>query len=83
MAYDSLLIKIEEARRSGKSIGLVQGSWDLFHLGHLKYILEARKLCDYLVIAMDSDEKIRKRKGPNRPVIPKTSPALIEKLIFL
>ena len=70
MAYDRLLIEVEEARRSGKTIGLVQGSWDLFHLGHLKYILEARKLCDYLIIAMDSDEKIKKRKGPNRPIIP-------------
>ena len=70
MAYDRLLIEVEEARRSCKTIGLVQGSWDLFHLGHLKYILEARKLCDYLIIAMDSDEKIKKRKGPNRPIIP-------------
>lgn len=70
MAYDDVLIKVEEARNLGKTIGLVQGSWDLFHLGHLKYILEARKLCDYLIIAMDSDEKIRKRKGPNRPIIP-------------
>lgn len=70
MAYDDVLIEVGEARNLGKTIGLVQGSWDLFHLGHLKYILEARKLCDYLIIAMDSDEKIRKRKGPNRPIIP-------------
>lgn len=61
---------LKEARAAKKSIGLVQGSWDLFHLGHLRYILKARELCDYLIIAMDSDEKIRKRKGPTRPVIP-------------
>ena len=66
----TLLEKVAEAKRNGKKVGLVQGSWDLFHLGHLRYILKARELCDFLIIAMDSDEKIRKRKGPSRPVIP-------------
>lgn len=61
---------IVKARTEGKTIGLVQGSWDLFHIGHLRYILEARKLCDYLIVAMDSDEKIKKRKGESRPIIP-------------
>ena len=70
MKYDELLNKIEEARSCGKKVGLVQGSWDLFHLGHLLYILKARELCDFLIIAMDSDEKIRKRKGAGRPIIP-------------
>lgn len=70
MYYNELLIKVEEARKLGQKVGLVQGSWDLFHLGHLLYILKARELCDYLVIAMDSDEKIRKRKGAGRPIIP-------------
>lgn len=67
-----LLKSVEEARNNGKKIGLVQGSWDLFHLGHLKYIKKAKELCDYLIIAMDGDEKIRKRKGPSRPIIPET-----------
>ena len=70
MGYNELLEKVEEARVLGKKVGLVQGSWDLFHLGHLLYILKARELCDYLIIAMDSDEKIRKRKGAGRPIIP-------------
>ena len=64
------LQKLTEAKNKGLKIGLVQGSWDLFHVGHLRYILKARELCDYLIIGMDSDEKIRKRKGPSRPVIP-------------
>lgn len=61
---------LEAAKASGKKVGLVQGSWDLFHLGHLLYILKARELCDFLIIGMDSDEKIRKRKGDGRPIIP-------------
>ena len=63
-------LKLMNARDEGKTIGLVQGSWDLFHLGHLKYIKKAKELCDYLIVAMDSDEKIRKRKGNGRPIIP-------------
>lgn len=70
MLDSKFLESVSKARKAGKSIGLVQGSWDLFHLGHLRYILKARGLCDFLIIAMDSDEKIRKRKGPTRPVIP-------------
>ncbi len=67
---ENWLANVKIARKTGQVIGLVQGSWDLFHLGHLRYIMKARALCDFLVIAMDSDEKIRKRKGPTRPVIP-------------
>ena len=70
MLDKEFLEKLEEARTLGKKVGLVQGSWDLFHLGHLLYILKARELCDFLIIGMDSDEKIRKRKGDGRPIIP-------------
>lgn len=66
------LAKVKIAKRNKQRVGLVQGSWDLFHLGHLRYILKARELCDFLVIAMDGDAKIRKRKGPTRPVIPES-----------
>lgn len=70
MLSEELKIQLEEARKKGEKIGLVQGSWDLFHIGHLKYILKARELCDFLIIAMDSDEKIKKRKGSGRPIWP-------------
>lgn len=70
MTDNEFLQKIATARIEGKTIGLVQGSWDLFHLGHLRYLLKARETCDYLIVAMDSDEKIRKRKGSSRPIIP-------------
>ena len=62
--------KLEKARAENKKIGLVQGSWDMFHIGHLRYIQKAKSLCDFLIIAMDSDEKIKKRKGNGRPIWP-------------
>lgn len=70
MNNEKVLTEAVNAKKEGKRIGLVQGSWDMFHLGHLLYLKEARKLCDYLIVAMDDDEKIRKRKGNNRPIIP-------------
>ena len=61
---------LTEARLAGKKIGLVQGSWDQFHYGHLRYIKKAKENCDYLIVGLDSDAKIQKRKGKNRPLIP-------------
>lgn len=61
---------LELARKNGKKIGLVQGSWDQFHIGHLRYIKKAKANCDYLIVGVDSDAKIQKRKGKNRPLIP-------------
>lgn len=70
MIEEKLLRELKSAHESGKKIGLVQGSWDLFHLGHLLYIKEAKRLCDFLIVALDSDEKIQKSKGKSRPIIP-------------
>ncbi len=61
---------LQKAKAEGKKIGLVQGSWDQFHIGHLKYIKKAKENCDYLIVGIDSDQKIQKRKGKNRPLIP-------------
>ena len=61
---------LTKARLEGKKIGLVQGSWDQFHYGHLRYIKKAKENCDYLIVGLDSDAKIQKRKGKNRPLIP-------------
>lgn len=65
-----IIESVNSAREQGKKIGLVQGSWDMFHIGHLAYLQKARELCDYLIVGMDDDEKIRFRKGNKRPIIP-------------
>lgn len=48
----------------------VNGSFDLLHTGHLNLLNYAKSLGDYLLVAVDSDERIRYNKGNDRPVIP-------------
>jgi D-beta-D-heptose 7-phosphate kinase/D-beta-D-heptose 1-phosphate adenosyltransferase len=44
------------------------GCFDLLHQGHVSYLAQARKLGDYLVVALNSDSSVRKLKGPGRPL---------------
>ena len=58
-------------------IVLTSGTFDLFHIGHAQYLEHAKALGDILVIGVDSDEKVRARKGPTRPVVPESERVLI------
>jgi D-glycero-beta-D-manno-heptose 1-phosphate adenylyltransferase len=66
--------KIEETvnalRTLGFKIVLTSGSFDIIHEGHSMYLEAARQFGDFLIVGLDSDEKIRARKGENRPVVP-------------
>lgn len=57
-------------RRDGKRLVLTSGSYDILHEGHSMYLEAARSLGDFLVVGVDSDAKIRLRKGPYRPAVP-------------
>lgn len=46
----------------------VNGTFDLLHLGHLAMLNFAKGLGDYLVVAIDSDERVKRIKGPSRPI---------------
>src|SRR5688572_14954587 len=52
----------------GKKLVFTNGVFDLLHVGHVRYLREARALGDALVIALNSDDSVRVLKGPNRPV---------------
>lgn len=51
-----------------KRIVLVGGCFDILHYGHVSFLTAAKKLGDILVVALESDENVRKRKGPTRPI---------------
>lgn len=60
----------EHLRGIGLRIVLTSGSFDLVHLGHVKYLAKAKELGDVLVVGVDGDAKIRARKGADRPMVP-------------
>lgn len=66
--------KLEELviywKKLGLKIVLTSGTFDLFHIGHAQYLEKAKALGDLLVVGVDSDEKVKLRKGPHRPVVP-------------
>lgn len=67
---DQLLMALEEARASGEKIVFTNGCFDIIHAGHVGYLEEARKQGDRLVLAVNSDDSIRRLKGSGRPINP-------------
>jgi D-glycero-beta-D-manno-heptose 1-phosphate adenylyltransferase len=58
------------ATAAGRTIALANGVFDLFHVGHLRYLEGAKAEADLLVVAVNSDLSTRAIKGPGRPVVP-------------
>ena len=54
----------------GRVVGLTSGSFDLYHHMHRLYLVRCRRLCEVLIVGVDSDDLIKKTKGENRPIIP-------------
>jgi rfaE bifunctional protein nucleotidyltransferase chain/domain len=61
---------VSQERADGHRIGFTCGAFDILHAGHAQYLGEARKLCDRLLVAVNSDDSIQRYKGPLRPVNP-------------
>jgi rfaE bifunctional protein nucleotidyltransferase chain/domain len=66
------------ATARGQTIALANGVFDLFHVGHLRYLVGASALADLLVVAVNTDASTRALgKGPGRPVVPEAERAEI------
>ena len=50
------------------TVVFVNGTFDILHPGHIQLLNTARSLGDYLIVAIDSDERVRQLKGPSRPI---------------
>jgi rfaE bifunctional protein nucleotidyltransferase chain/domain len=59
-------------RQQGLTVVLVNGAFDVLHVGHLRYLAAARALGDRLVAAVNSDHSVRASKGELRPIIPES-----------
>jgi rfaE bifunctional protein nucleotidyltransferase chain/domain len=58
-----------DLREADKRLVFTNGVFDILHVGHVRYLSEARKLGDALVVAINSDRSVRELKGPSRPVV--------------
>jgi len=61
---------IERLRAVGKTVVFTNGVFDLLHVGHLRYLQQARALGDALIVAVNSDRSVRANKGAGRPITP-------------
>jgi len=58
----------EELKKRGKKIVFTNGCFDILHVGHVKYLEEAKSYGDVLILGLNSDESVSRLKGPTRPV---------------
>lgn len=65
---DQMLKERERLRVAGARLVFTNGVFDLLHVGHVRYLAQARALGDALVVAINSDRSVRELKGPDRPV---------------
>lgn len=61
---------IENLKIKGRRIVFTNGCFDLLHIGHVRYLEEAKTLGDVLVVAINSDRSVQGLKGPERPILP-------------
>lgn len=67
---EKLETALAEHRRRGERIAFANGHFDLLHVGHLRYLLDARRQGDLLVVAINDDASVERLKGPGRPLVP-------------
>jgi D-beta-D-heptose 7-phosphate kinase/D-beta-D-heptose 1-phosphate adenosyltransferase len=79
---DVRLVTIEDAahfaasvRARGGKVVFTNGVFDILHPGHIRYLQEARRLGDALIIGINSDRSVRANKGPERPITPEAERA--------
>ncbi|HJT18808.1 MAG TPA: adenylyltransferase/cytidyltransferase family protein [Thermoanaerobaculia bacterium] len=63
-----LLRVANDERRQGKSIAFANGVFDVLHVGHVRYLQDASKQADLLIVGVNSDDSVRAIKGEGRPV---------------
>lgn len=60
----------EQWRREGAKVVFTNGCYDLLHPGHIRLLEQARALGDRLILALNTDDSVRRLKGPTRPLMP-------------
>ena len=66
-----------EDRKAGRTVVFTNGCFDILHRGHLEYLLKSKALGDVLIVGINSDNSMRRIKGPKRPIIPQDDRAYL------
>lgn len=70
VAAESLTALVAERQKRGEKIVFTNGVFDILHIGHARYLAEARAQGDALVVAVNTDASVRGLKGDSRPLVP-------------
>ncbi len=70
LSREELVQVVRQHRQAGKRIVFTNGCFDLLHVGHMRYLQQARALGDLLVLGVNDDDSVRRLKGDKRPLIP-------------
>jgi cytidyltransferase-like protein len=65
------------SQHKNEKIVLTMGTFDLLHVGHLRFLNEVKALGNIIVVLLSSDDRVKARKGPQRPIIPEADRALM------
>ena len=74
---DNVINAINDHKKDSKKIVFTNGCFDILHVGHIRYLSEAKSLGDILVIGINSDKSVKELKGPSRPINSLSDRALI------
>lgn len=77
LSRENLKKRIDLLREEGKKIVFTNGCFDIIHAGHVRYLGEAKKLGDILVLALNSDSSVKAIKGEQRPIVPQDERAVV------
>ena len=69
LTHEALMNEREHLHRAGKKLVFTNGVFDILHVGHVRYLTQARELGDALVVAINSDASVRELKGDARPLV--------------
>ncbi len=79
--YNQLVRYVEALRILGNRIVVTIGTWDMLHVGHIRYLIMAKKFGNILVVGVDSDSAVKRYKGEHRPITPQDE--RVEMLTYL
>src|SRR5579864_2993566 len=75
LSTDQLMEAVAADRHAGRTMAFANGCFDVLHVGHIRYLEDARRQADRLIVAVNDDRSVRALKGPGRPILPESARA--------